>query len=151
MVGTASTRSWLPVRSALFRFNQPINALSLARPPRGGRITRRYFGRSQRDEVAALERIAPNLRAILEAHVALQFMYRGWLRSPHDVPRDGLVGVAPKAFHFEIAKPGIERIAERRRRLRRTLEVEHALVPRLDGEPIGFPARFRRPLCRRSD
>jgi hypothetical protein len=35
--------------------------------------------------------------------------------------------------------------------LRRTLKAEHALVPRLDGEPVGFLARFRRPLCRCPD
>jgi hypothetical protein len=46
------------------------------------------------------------------------------------------MGVAAKAFHFEIAKPGVDRIAQRRRR-RRTLKAEHALVPRLDGEPVG--------------
>jgi hypothetical protein len=56
--------------------------------------------------------------------------------------------VAAKAFHFEIAKPGVDRIAERGRWLRRTLKAQHALVPRLDGELVGFPACFRRPLCR---
>jgi hypothetical protein len=58
-----------------------------------------------------------------------------------------VVGVAAKAFHFEVAKPGVNCIAQRRRRLRRTLKAEHALVPRLDGETIGFLARFRRPLA----
>ena len=59
--------------------------------------------------------------------------------------------VAAKASDFEITIPGIERIAERGRWLRRTLEAEHALVPCLDGEPVGFLACFRRPLCRRPD
>ena len=38
-----------------------------------------------------------------DAHVALQFMDWRCLRSPHDVEGNGLVGVAAKAFHFEIA------------------------------------------------
>ncbi len=57
--------------------------------------------------------------------------------------------VAAEAFHFEVAVPGIERIAERGRRLRRTLKAEHARVPRRNREPVGFLARFRCPLCRR--
>jgi len=76
-------------------------------------------------------------------------MDRRRLRSPHDVERDGLVRVAAKAFDFEIAKPGVERVAERRRWLRRALKAEHALVPRLDGEPIGFPTGFGSALSRR--
>ena len=78
-------------------------------------------------------------------------MDRRCLRSSHDVQRDRLVGIAPEAFDFEIEVTGIERVAERGRRLRRTLKAEHALVPRLDGEPVGFLACFRRPLCRRPD
>ena len=59
--------------------------------------------------------------------------------------------VAAKAADFEIAKPGVDRIAQRRRWLRRTLKTKHAFVPRLDGEPVGFLACFRRPLCRCPD
>jgi hypothetical protein len=59
--------------------------------------------------------------------------------------------VAAKAFHFEIAEPGVDRIAQRRRWLCRTLKAEHALVSCLTGEPIGFLAGFGRPLCRCPD
>jgi hypothetical protein len=59
------------------------------------------------------------------------------------------MGVAAKASDFEIAISGIECIAQRWRWLRGTLEAEHALVPRLNGKPVGFLAGFRRPLCRR--
>ena len=52
---------------------------------------------------------------------------------------NGLVRVAAKAFHFEIAITRVEGIAERGRWLRRTLKAEHALVPRLDGEPGRLP------------
>ena len=56
----------------------------------------------------ALVRIAPDFGALAAAHVAFQFMDRRCLRSPHDVERDGLMRVAAKAFHFEIAEPGID-------------------------------------------
>ena len=59
--------------------------------------------------------------------------------------------VAGKAFDFEIAVSGVEGVAERGRWLRLTLKAEHALVPRLAREPVGFRACFRRPLCRRPD
>jgi hypothetical protein len=78
-------------------------------------------------------------------------MYRRPLWSPHDVEDDGLMRVAAKAPDFEIAVPGVERIAQRRRRLRRSLEAEHALVPSIDGEPVSLLACFLRPLCRRPD
>jgi hypothetical protein len=47
---------------------------------------------------------------------------------------------AAKAFHFEIAVPGVYRIAQRGRRLRRSLKTEHPLIPRRDGEPVGYLA-----------
>ena len=82
--------------------------------------------------MAALVRIAPDFGAVWRQR-AFEFMDRRCLRAPHDVERDGLMRVAAKAFHFEIAKPRIERVAKRRRWLRRTLKAEHALVPSLDG------------------
>ena len=59
--------------------------------------------------------------------------------------------VAAKAFHLEVAIPSVDCIAQRRRWLRRPLKAEHALIRCLDGEPVGFLARFRRPLCRRPE
>jgi hypothetical protein len=58
---------------------------AVPRPPRGGRIARRDLGRAQRNKVAALVRIASNLRAILAAHVSLKLMDRRRLWSPHDL------------------------------------------------------------------
>jgi hypothetical protein len=66
------------------------------------------------------------------------------LRSPHDAEGNGLVRAAAKAFHFKIAKSGAYRVAQRRRWLRRALKAEHALVPCLNGEPVGFLAGFGR-------
>ena len=51
-------------------------------------------------------------RAILAAHVALQFMDWRGLRSAHDVQRHRLMRVAAKAFHFEIEVTIIEGIAQ---------------------------------------
>jgi hypothetical protein len=67
--------------------------------------------------MAPLVRIASHLRAIFAAHVAFEFVdRRRRLRTPHDVERDRLVRVATEASDFEIAVPGIDRIAQRRRR-----------------------------------
>ena len=78
-------------------------------------------------------------------------MDRRCLRSPDNIEGNGLVRVAAEAFHFEIAVSGIERIAERRRWLRRSLKAEHALVPRVARKLIGLLAGFGRPLSRRPD
>ncbi len=79
--------------------------------------------------MAPLVGVTPNFRALAAAHVAFEFVNRRCLGSPHDVEGNGLMRVASKAFHFEIAKPGVDRIAERRRWLRRTLKTEYARVP----------------------
>ena len=99
--------------------------------------------------MAPLIGIAANLRAAPTPHVAFQLVDRRRLRSPHDVEGNSLMRVAAKAVDFEIAKPGVDRIAQRRRWLRRTLKAKHALIPRRDGEPVGGLTGFRRPLCRR--
>ena len=76
-------------------------------------------------------------------------MNRRRFRSPHDVEGNCLMRVAAKAFHFEIAEPGVDRIAQRRRWLRRSLKAEHALVPRLDRRagrlPCGLPSPAQPP------
>ena len=63
----------------------------------------------------------------------------------------GLVRVAAKATDFEIAIPGIERVAQRRRRLRWSLVAEHAHVPRFAGELVGFLPRQLRLLGGKPD
>src|SRR5947207_13731403 len=80
-------------------------------------------------------------RAILAPHVALQLVDRRRLGPSDDVERDGLVGVAAEAAHFEIEVAGIEGIAEQRRGLRRPLVAEHPLVPGRAGEAVRFLAR----------
>ncbi len=61
--------------------------------------------------MAPLEGIAPDFGALTAAHVAFEFMDRRCLRSPHDVEGNGLMRVAAQAFHFEVAKPGVDRVA----------------------------------------
>ena len=61
--------------------------------------------------MAALIRIAPHRRAVFAAHVPFQLVDRCRLRPPHDVERDGLVRVAPKAADFKIEVARIERVA----------------------------------------
>ena len=53
--------------------------------------------------LAALVGMAPDFGALAAAHVAFEFMDRRCLRSAHDVQRNGLMRVASKAFHFEVA------------------------------------------------
>src|SRR5665213_2294151 len=92
--------------------------------------------------MASLIGIAPNLRTILAAHVALKLVDRCGLRSPNDGQRHGLMGIAAEATDFEIAKASIEGLAECRRRLGRSLVPEHPLVPCNAGQPVRFLARL---------
>lgn len=89
--------------------------------------------------------------AALAPHVALQLVDRRRLRSPHNIERDGLVGVAAKAFYFEVSVPGVEGISESWRWLSWPLESKHPLVPGFTGKPVGHLARLRRPLGRCPD
>src|SRR5258705_12123078 len=100
--------------------------------------------------MAALVGVPPDFGALATPHVPLQFMDRCCLRSPHDIEGNGLM-LTTQAFHFEIAKPRVDRISQCGRRLCWTVKAEHALVPRLAGELVGLFARFRRALRRRPD
>jgi hypothetical protein len=62
--------------------------------------------------MAALERIAPDLRAILAAHVALQFVDGRRLRPTHDVQRHFLMRVAAEAADLEVEVSGVLCIAQ---------------------------------------
>ena len=64
--------------------------------------------------MAALVGISTGLRTVPAAHVALQLVDRGRLGPPDDVERHGLVGVAAKAFDFEIGVAGVEGITQGR-------------------------------------
>ena len=66
--------------------------------------------------MAALVWIAPELGAVLAAHVSLQLVDRRRLRPPDVIQRDGLMRIAAETLHFEIEVTGVERIAEGRRR-----------------------------------
>src|SRR6266699_493090 len=77
--------------------------VTLARPPRRGRIARRDLGRAQRHQMAALVGIAAHLRAIFAAHVPLQFVDWRRFRPTHDIKRDRLVSIATEAPDREIA------------------------------------------------
>ena len=59
---------------------------------------------------------------------SVHLMDRRRLWSSHDAERNRLVGVAPQPFYLEVAKPGVDRVAQRGRWLRRTMKAEHALV-----------------------
>ena len=90
--------------------------------------------------MTTLEGIAANLRAVLASHVSLQLVDGRGLGPSHNVERNGLVRVAAETADFEIEVASIERIAERRRRLRGAAIPKHALVPRFAGKAVGFPA-----------
>ena len=75
-----------------------------------------------------------------------RWLRRRRLRPPDDVQRDGLVGVATEAFHFEVMVAGVQRVTEGRGWLGRTLVAKHPHVPSLAGELVGFLAGFRSAL-----
>ena len=89
------------------------------------------------------------LEAVSNPCTACSAQLMDWrrLRSPDDVQRHRLMRVAAQAFHFEVAVPGVNRIAQRRRRLRRPLEAEHPLIPGLAGQTVGGLARLRCLFC----
>jgi hypothetical protein len=60
------------------------------------------FGRSERHKLAALVRVPPDLRAILVAHVPLQFVDGRCLRSADDVQRHRLMGIAAEAPDLKV-------------------------------------------------
>jgi hypothetical protein len=61
--------------------------------------------------MAALIRIAADLRAVLATHVALELVDRSGLRPTHDIKRDRLVSIATEAADFEIAIASVERVS----------------------------------------
>ena len=97
--------------------------------------------------MASLERSPLQLRAILASHVALQLV--DWRRpgSADDVERHSLMRATAQAFHFKVKVIGIECVAQRGRRLRRSLKAEHPLVPRLARQTVGRPSDFCRSFC----
>jgi hypothetical protein len=101
--------------------------------------------------MAALVRIASNLRAIFAAHVAFEFVDRRCLRPSHDIQRDGLMCVAAKASDLEITITRIECVTKRGRGLGRALITEHAVVRGYAGKPVGLLAYVLRLLRGGSD
>ncbi len=115
----------------------------------GGSLAEILFGRSATRWLLA--GIAANFRTVLAAHVPFQLMDRRHLRPSHDIEGYRLVGIAAEASNLKISVSGIECVAQRGGRLGWSLISEHALVPRLAREPIGFLARFLRTLRRMPD
>jgi hypothetical protein len=92
--------------------------------------------------MAALVGMASNLRTILAPHVAFKLMDGGRLWPAHDVQSHGLVRVATKAANLKIEVSGVQGVAKRRGRLRRSFVSKHTLVPCLARQPVSFLARF---------
>jgi len=65
--------------------------------------------------MASLVRIATYLRAVLAPHIALQLVDQRRLRAPHDIERDGMmgVGVTTEAANLETKVARVERVTER--------------------------------------
>lgn len=96
--------------SVLYAASDP-RGIPIALPAtRWTEVARGDLGRPQRHGVAALERITPDLRAVLAAHVAFQLVDWRRLRPPDDIQRNGLVSVAAKASDFQVSIAGVKRI-----------------------------------------
>jgi hypothetical protein len=59
---------------------------------------------------------------------------------PHYTRRNGLARVATETPHFKVQVAGVQRVTQGRRRLRRSLVAEHAIIPRLTRQPVGLLA-----------
>ncbi|MDB5618939.1 MAG: hypothetical protein JWQ24_3177 [Tardiphaga sp.] len=90
--------------------------------------------------MAALARVAPNLRTTLAAHVTLQFVDGRGHRSTDHIKRHGLMGIAPVAADFQISEAGVEGIAHRWGRLGWPLVTQHAVISGLACQRIGVPS-----------
>lgn len=101
---------------------------------------------SQCHQVTALVGGTLLARAFLASHVPLEFVDRRPLRPPDDVERYRLVRFAAETLHLQVPIAGVESVAERRGRLGRALEGEHAGVPRLAGRGVGRQPSFLGPL-----
>jgi hypothetical protein len=101
--------------------------------------------------MTALERIAANLRAILAAHVALQFVDRCRLWSADHIEGHCLMRVAAETANLKIEIPGIERVTQGWRWLRWTLVAKHTLVPGFAGQSVRFLPRLFRAFGRCAD
>jgi hypothetical protein len=100
--------------------------------------------------MAALERIAANLRAILAAHVPLELVDRRCFRPPHDRQCHSLMVSQPRQ-RTSIAVSGIEGGAETRRWLSRSFETQHTLVPGDTRYTVSFLPSLGRALRRMPD
>jgi hypothetical protein len=98
--------------------------------------------------MTALVGIAADLRAILAAHVAFQFVDGRCFWPADDVQGHGLVGVAAKAADLEVEISSVQSVAEARRGLGRSLVPKHALIPRYTGETVSFLPSLGRALRR---
>lgn len=78
-------------------------------------------------------------------------MHRDCLWAPDDFQCYGLVGIATQAAHFEVGITAIDRIADSRRWLRRSLVSKHAVIPSLACESVGYPASLLGTLGRHLD
>jgi hypothetical protein len=95
--------------------------------------------------MASLVGKTAHFRAATATHVPLKLVDWRRLRPAHDVESDRLMRVAAETANFQKLISGIERVAERRRRLRRSAQSQHALVPRVAAPayrlPCGPPQR----------
>jgi hypothetical protein len=99
----------------------------------------------------AVPRVPAQLRAILAPHVTFKLVYRRCLWTPNNVERNRLACVAPEASHLKIEVASVQCVTQGRRRLRRSLEAQHALIPCVTREPISFLAGFLGTLCGRTN
>jgi hypothetical protein len=101
--------------------------------------------------MAALVRVAADLRAVLAAHVPLQFVDGGHLRPADDVQGHCLMRIAAEAADLKIEISGIKSIAQSGGGLCWPLVSEHTLIPRYASETVGFLPSLGRALRRMPD
>jgi len=90
----------------------------IARIPRLGILSGRDVRAPQPHQVPAFVGVAAHLRAWSTAHALLKLPDRRFTRAAKGRQVHGAVGVAAGTFDFEIPETCIERVADRRGRLR---------------------------------
>jgi hypothetical protein len=148
--GDVGDRSFATVRPVADHFRSSPNvghnqiiSLLVTRVETGG-SNRGNLPLPQGHQMAPFVRVTRHLRTFLAPHVPLKLVDRCRLRLRTTSSATVWCQSQPRTPHFERKVTGVQRVTQCRRRLRRSTEAKHGLVPSLTCEPIVLLGALRR-------